>query len=206
MEHALKKRRAYGPDVTMASLGGTRFVEKTYKRRGAPVRTAGSLLVCWERYIYSKLQGIHGIPELMPSSDRYTLITRFMGGQNLRETSQSPGKEYFHDLEQLIRDMHSRGVIHLDLRNRRNYGIDDTGKPYIIDFASSIYIPFSPSLVRLFSPIDWMGYAKVKQRLAPSLITEEEAHLLALGNTLSSWWLPTKALRILRDLVKRFRG
>jgi len=202
---SLKKKRSYGPDVSMIHQEETILVEKTYRNRGLPVRIAGVFLVFWERFIYSKLQGISGIPKLMSDPDHYTLITEFMGGDNLRETEMLPGEAYFSALTHLIEEIHSRGVVHLDLRNRRNYGIDEEGNPYLVDFASSVYIPFSKKLVRFFALIDWMGFVKVKQRLTPALITEQEKNLLSIGNTMSSWWLPTKALRIMRDIAKKFK-
>jgi serine/threonine protein kinase len=205
METSLKKKRLYGPDVSMVSLGETMVVEKTYRNRRLPVRIVGFLLIFWEKFIYSKLQGIKGIPVLMTSTNNLTLITKFMGGKNLRETDQAPNEAYFRSLVCLIKQMHSRGVIHLDLRNRRNYGIDDEGNPYLVDFASSLYIPFPPAIRKILSVIDWMGFAKVKQRLAPRLVTKEEERLLNVGNLLSSWWLPTKTLRIVRDFIKKIR-
>ena len=205
MKISLKKKRAYGPDVSMIHHGQNLLVEKTYRNRSLPVRITGIFLVFWERFIYSRLQGIAGIPRLLPGPDHYTLMTSFMGGDNLRETRTFPDEAYFSALTRLIEEMHSRGVIHLDLRNRRNYGIDEEGNPYLVDFASSVYIPFSKTLVRILAPIDWMGFAKVKQRLAPALITQREKNMLTMGNTLSSWWLPTRALRMVRDIAKKLR-
>lgn len=205
-ENSLKKKRSYGPDVRLVQHGETLLVEKTYRNSGLPVRIAGFFLVSWERFIYSKIQGMAGIPRLISSPDRYTLMTHFMGGHNLRETGINPDDDYFRALTRLIEEMHSRGVIHLDLRNRRNYGIDEEGNPYLVDFASSLYIPFSKTLVKIFAFIDWMGFVKVKERLCPTLISEKEEKLLSIGNTLSSWWLPTKALRMLRDIVRKIRA
>jgi len=190
----------------MIHHGQNLLVEKTYRNRSLPVRITGIFLVFWERFIYSRLQGIEGIPRLHPGPDHYTLMTGFMGGDNLRETRTFPDEAYFSALTRLIEEMHSRGVIHLDLRNRRNYGIDEEGNPYLVDFASSVYIPFSKTLVSILAPIDWMGFAKVKQRLAPALITQREKDMLTRGNTLSSWWLPTRALRMVRDIAKKLRA
>lgn len=205
MINSLKKKRLYGPDVSMLSCGDYVLVEKTYRNRGVSVRILGMILVFWERFIYSRIQGIKGIPELMKSPDRYTLMTRFMGGKNLRDTAITPGRLYFEELTMLIQEMHARGVVHLDLRNRRNYGIDDDEKPYLVDFASSIYLPFPEMLKRILSLIDWMGFAKVKKKLAPHLLSPRERRLLNIGNTLSSWWLPTKALRFIREVIKTMR-
>ena len=201
-DNALKKKRLYGPDVRIINGNSLPVVEKTYRNRSVPVRFIGMILTHWERYIYSKLQGITGIPALLPSPDRYTLLTKFMGGSNLREVSKTPDKSYFSALETLIREMHTRGIIHLDLRNRRNYGIDEKGNPYLVDFASSLYIPMPAKLRSVLCLIDWMGFLKVKEKLMPSLITVEEKKLLHLGNSLSSLWFPAKAVQGLRSAVK----
>jgi hypothetical protein len=201
----LKKTRAYGPDVRLLTGGDVILVEKTYRDKGAPVRLAGSLLVWWERFIYGKLGGVEGIPELVPGADRCTLLTVFMGGKNLRDARLSPDSTYYDALKKLISRMHARGVVHLDLRNRRNYGIDDQGKPYLVDFASSLYLPWGGPLKRFLEGIDWMGYAKVKEKISPGILDEDERKLLHRGNTLSALWIPTKALRALRDLAKTGR-
>ncbi|HNY67006.1 MAG TPA: hypothetical protein PKM41_16380 [Deltaproteobacteria bacterium] len=199
----LKKARSYGPDVRLITLGEILAVEKTYRDKGAPVRLLGSILVAWERFIYSRLDGLEGIPGVLPGADRYTLLTVFMGGRNLREAGPAPGKTYYESLKALIKGMHARGVIHLDLRNRRNYGIDEEGRPYLVDFASGVYLPWRCPGKRLLEAIDWMGYAKVKEKLSPGLLDRDERRLLERGNLLSSLWLPTKALRAMRKVGKK---
>ena len=97
-ENALKKKRSYGPDVRIVTAAGDLLVDKTYRDRSLPVRFVGVVLIVWEKFIYSKLQGIEGIPQLMPGPDRYTLRTRYMGGENLRETEGAPGERYFSAL------------------------------------------------------------------------------------------------------------
>ncbi len=80
METQLKRKRLYGPDVHLIYQGETPLVEKTYRNKPWPVKKAGSLLVRWETYIYSKLKGIIGIPDVIQSPDAYTITTTFMGG------------------------------------------------------------------------------------------------------------------------------
>ncbi|HPX48831.1 MAG: hypothetical protein GXY28_12520 [Bacteriovoracaceae bacterium] len=199
----LKKHRRYGPRVRLITLDGCMAVEKTYREAMPPIRLLGAALIAWERFIYSRLAGIEGIPEVLPCPDRLTLTTRFMGGTNLKEADPAPDLSYFDALERLISDMHRRGVIHLDLRNRRNYGIDDRGRPYLVDFATCLYIPWDTKVRKPFEAIDWMGFAKVKHKLQPGRLDTREEGMYSLGMRLSSWWLPTRALRIIRKLVKR---
>ena len=203
MDTSLKKKRIYGPDVHVINREGRALVEKTYRSRPGPVRMAGKLLVRWETYIYSKLGGISGIPELVASRDPYTLTTVFMGGHNLKKRLKTPDEGYFEKLEALIEAMHNRGVIHLDMRNRRNYGMDDNGMPYLVDFASSVYIPFGGFIKRILSSIDWLGYLKVKAILNPGLLSEKENRKTDMGNTLSLLWFFPRLLRFFRHLFER---
>lgn len=200
----LKRRRIYGPDVRLIEKDGILLVEKTYRDRPLPVRVAGRLLIRWETFVYSKLSGIPGIPGLATSPDRYTITTTFMGGGNLRARARrTPDSRYFDELERLIDAVHERGVIHLDLRNRRNYGIDDTGRPYLVDFASSLYLPNKGLLWRLLRHIDLMGLAKLKAKVNPALIRPGERRAHALGRTLSRLWIPPRVLRFVRGWLSR---
>ena len=202
---ALKKKRIYGPDVSLVRVDGSSLVEKTYRNRGWPVRIMGMLLVSWEAFIYSRLKGMSGIPKLTGRPDKYTLVTTYMGGEDLRATTKKPDDAFFEKLSSLIEQMHQRGVLHLDLRNRRNYGIDSNGLPYLVDFASCLYIPWAGKLKDSLAGIDWMGFLKVKQKLLPGGISNEERRRLALGKTLSNLWLPGRAIKSIRDMVRMFR-
>jgi hypothetical protein len=202
---ALKKKRIYGPDVSLMRLDGRCLVEKTYRNRAWPVRIMGILLVSWEAFIYSRLKGISGIPKLAGSPDKYTLVTSYMGGENLRATTKKPDGVYFEKLSKIIEQMHQRGVVHLDLRNRRNYGIDASGLPYLVDFASCLYIPRPGALKDFLASIDWMGFLKVKGKLNPEGISDEENRRLALGKSLSNIWLPGRAIKPIRDMIRYLR-
>jgi hypothetical protein len=198
----LKKKRLYGPDVSLMHLDGRRLVEKTYRNKAWPVRIMGVLLVSWEAFIYSRIEGISGIPDLTGRPDKYTLVTSYMGGETLRATTKKPGGPYFEKLSKIIEQMHQRGVLHLDLRNRRNYGIDTNGLPYLVDFASCLYIPWPGKLKDIVARIDWMGFVKVKEKLRPEGISKEERRTLALGKTLSNLWLPGRAIKPIRDVIR----
>jgi hypothetical protein len=202
---ALKKKRIYGPDVSLMHLDGRLLVEKTYRQKAWPVRIVGTLLVSWEVFIYSRLKDISGIPVLTGRPDKGTLITSYMGGENLRSTTRKPDATYFEKLSRIIEQMHQRGVVHLDLRNRRNYGIDDRGLPYLVDFASCLYIPWPGRLKQFLAKIDWMGFLKIKEKFNPEGISNEERGKLVLGKTLSNIWLPGRATKSIRDMMRYLR-
>ncbi len=198
----LKKTRSYGPDVRLVRQAGRLVVEKTYRHRRLPVRMAGMGLVSWERFIYARLEGIEGIPTVLVSPDRYTLVTTFMGGENLRETHRNPDGRYYDAVRRIIAQMHARGVVHLDLRNRRNYGIDEQGRPYLIDFASALYLPRPRSLRRALEVIDWLGLLKVQSKISPDLLTCEQRRRAEVGDRLSRLWVPGRLAGLVRDLLK----
>lgn len=195
----LKKKQSYGPDVVL--IDG-RLVEKTYRHRIWPVRLIGRVLIAWEAFIYHKLSGLSGIPRLVDRPDRQTILTTYMGGENLRETLARPDAAYFEKMAGIIKSMHARGVIHLDLRNRRNYGRNEAGEPYLVDFASALYIPWDGTLRKLIARLDWLGFVKVKAKLAPELLSTREHHRYRLGETLSAVWLPTKTFNALKELIR----
>jgi len=206
MDKSLKKKRIYGPDVELIDRDRRALVEKTYRRRALPVRLIGCILVRWEAYIYSKLTGIPGIPEVVASPDIFTITTFYMGGHHLKSKARIPDASFFERLETLIENVHQRGVIHLDLRNRRNYGIDDKGMPYLVDFATGIYTPIRGPLWRLLCMIDRMGYLKLKASLNPESLSPEEIRQYDLGNALSRLWFPSKTMHFFRRLFRRITG
>jgi serine/threonine protein kinase len=67
-------------------------------------------------------------------------------------------------LEAALAEMHRRGVVHLDLRNRTNVLSDEAGRPVLIDFGSALV--FTPGgwsarwLLPLFASFDRRALAK----------------------------------------------
>ncbi|MCD6569899.1 MAG: hypothetical protein J7L53_04265 [Deltaproteobacteria bacterium] len=198
----LKKVRIYGPDVALIKWGEIDAVEKTYRNRPLLIRLLGIYLTAWEAYIYSKLNGLPGIPRLITKPDPFTLIITYIEGENLRDTSKIPDEQYFTKLAEIIEQIHKRGILHLDLRNRRNYIIDNKGLPYIVDFGSCVYIPWPGFLRDVLAKIDWMGFLKIKYKLTPGLITKEEKYNLNLGKGLSRVWIIGKTPKLLRDISR----
>lgn len=194
----LKEDQPYGPSVRLLERDGRLIVEKTYRGKPRLIRLLGWIHMVWERSIYSKLDGVEGIPKTFPPPDRLTLLTEFMGGTNLRESSRLPNERYFQSLTALLERMHARGVVHLDLRNLRNYGMDPDGNPYLLDFVTSLYIPWDGRFRRLLERVDWMGVAKAKAAYQPQLLDARERKLFNLGERLSSIWFPTIILRSLQ--------
>jgi hypothetical protein len=196
----LKQKQRYSPDVHITDNG---VVEKTYRDKVLPLRLIGCLFIFWESFIYSKIQGIEGIPRFLGKPDIYTMHISYMGGENLRNTKKKPDADYFENLKEILKQTHDRCIVHLDMRNRRNYGIDENGNPYLIDFAPSMYLPFNMN--KALTWIDRLGMLKVKAKLCPELLNAHENRNLLIGNVLSSLWLPKKAFNLSKSFF-RFLG
>ena len=73
------------------------------------------------------------------------------------------------DLEQVIGEIHRRGLVHLDLRHRSNVLAGHDGRPVVIDFASSLSFDVSTRpgrwALELFATIDRRALRKWRIRL-----------------------------------------
>ena len=206
MDKQLKRKRGYGPDVFVRQEPDrAAVVVKTYRNTPLFFRLIGIIQIAWEAFIYSKLKGIEGVPPLIGTPDRFTLLTGYVESDNLRDSMVTPDKMYFEKVTRLIEEMHSRHVVHLDLRNRRNYLMDKLGNPYLVDFASSLYIPHPAFLFNLLSHSDSMGLAKVKTLVNPSIATETDLKAARLGRFFSMLWFPGKATKALKKMTRPLR-
>ena len=68
-----------------------------------------------------------------------TLAFGFIEGKALKFFPKSSiEKDFFLKLEKNVKAMHSKNIVHLDLRNLGNILVGKDGHPYIIDFQSAI--------------------------------------------------------------------
>ena len=190
----LFKGNAFGkPDLNRVEIGGHSLMVKDVQPRSFFFRwTLGLWLIHKEWNIYSRLAGIHGIPKAMERIDRFAFSMEFVPGRPLKREESLP-LSFFSDLERILRDIHSRGVFHLDLRHKGNILVSERGEPFLIDFNSSFSFKEKGLLSRFVFPIlrwvDYGGLLKLKQRVSPSLMKPEELALLKRLNWLRKLWI-----------------
>lgn len=146
-----------------------RVVVKSYERKNWLIRLLGRFLLARERRAYHRLQGIKGIPELRPDANPLRLSLVYVDSEQISsERLALEGENIIAHLRRVVADMHARGIYHLDLRNRGNVLVDPHGYCYLIDFASSLYLPPSSLRRRLLAPLarrfDAYGLSKWEQR------------------------------------------
>jgi RIO-like serine/threonine protein kinase len=176
----LGKQGAFRPLVRLVKRGEETFVAKDYRACVAPYRwTVGAWNLKRESQALAKLAGIDGVPALVARVGRWVLVMEHFKGRDIgktRKAAQTP--ELFDALARLVAEMHARGVVHLDLRQRRNILVRPGKRPAIVDFGGALCLRPGSRLHRRLAAIDRSGVLKYKRRALPASITDEEARLL----------------------------
>src|SRR4030043_120786 len=132
-----------------------------------------------------------GIPQPFERIDRFAFAMEFISGRPLLRGEPLPSS-FFSDLEQVLREVHKRGVVHSDLRHKGNILLSERGEPFLIDFNSSFAFKEKGFRRRYLFPllqwVDYGGLLKLKQRVSPSSIKPEEAAFLKRLHRLRKFW------------------
>lgn len=181
----LKKAASWAaPDVVqLTGDDGIRFVMKDWSHRPLPLRETWCRLAAQrEITVYEKLRGMHGVPQLICTLDKYGFVMEWLDARPLPRTRMRDllGLEFFNHLNNIVEEMHKRGVAHGDLR-RRNIlrGLD--GLPKLIDFETAVQAGKSADGGRVFRAmrnVDKITLVKIRARYYPESLTGEEKRLL----------------------------
>lgn len=172
-----------------------------------PMRWLGRRTAQNERRCLDQLEGIEGIPAAagMVSMGgpvlEYAVARQYIAGHPLG-SRERVGDSFFHDLQRLLREMHARRTLYVDLHKRENIIIDEHGKPYLIDFQISVrwprWLPAGP-VFRIFQRSDEYHLMKHWARCRPDqcgLNSRQVAETLP-------WWI--KAHRMFARPVRELR-
>lgn len=181
------------PDLRRITLDGQTFMVKDVRKRNFFLRwTLGVWLIHKEWKIYSWLIGIKGVPQPVERIDRFAFAMEYIPGVPIERGELIP-PSFFPDLDQVLKAIHARGVVHMDLRHKGNILVSEEGKPFLIDFNSSFSFRKKGILRRflfpLFQWVDVGGLLKLKERAAPSSMTPEETDFLKRFNRLRKLWI-----------------
>jgi len=186
-------RKAGGtrPDLTLSDIHGQKVVVKDF-RRSAPLFSflIGPILVHREKAALIRLTGVKGVPQFAGGIDRHAFAMSYTPGTSLDKLENvSLSNGFFDKLTEIVDEMHKKGVAHCDLRSRGNVILGEDGLPYVVDFAACVLKgrglnPFINWLFARFCEADENAILRIKQRLAPELITDDERDILARPNRL----------------------
>jgi hypothetical protein len=181
------------PDLSMVEAEGRTLMVKDVREKPFIFRwTLGQWLVWKEWKIYRRLQGIQGIPGRVLRIDRFAFAMDFVEGRPI-ERNEMLSPFFFSDLDRMLKEIHARGIVHLDLWHKGNILVSEEGKPYLIDFNSSISFREKGMLRRFLFPLlrwlDYGGFLKLKERVSPYLLTSEEIASLRKLRRLRKLWI-----------------
>lgn len=188
------KGKAFGkPDLNQVKVEGRSLMVKDVRRKNFFLRwTLGLWLIHKEWKIYSRLTGMKGIPKAVGRIDRFAFAMEFIPGRPILRGEPLPSS-FFSDLERVLREVHDRGVVHLDLRHKGNILVSENGEPFLIDFNSSFAFKEKRFLRRYLFPllrwVDYGGLLKLKKRISPSSMTPEELAFLNRFDRLRKLWI-----------------
>lgn len=136
-----------------ATLNGREVLIKDV-RSSTPLfrRTIGRFLIRQEGSIYERLKGCDFVPRFLGWLDADAFVLEWVPGSNLG-VCQPLRVEFYDRLLACIRRLHARGVVHLDLRSRRNILVTTDGRPMLVDFGNAMFVGRSWLSRRLLVPL-----------------------------------------------------
>ena len=176
------------PVVTVVTYEGRPSVLKDYRTKNPLTRgLLGPALVRREFAILRHLEGIPGIPRAYAVLEKRALVLEYIEGRTINKFKAGELPDLvFQRLAQTVRAMHARGVVHLDLRQKKNILIAGN-RPWIIDFASAL----KGRLTAKLRAVDESALLKFKKRNFPHLLTEEDRRALRSHRFLRRFWIFT---------------
>jgi hypothetical protein len=187
----LRDGRFANARVERAHIGGVDWIFKDFSSRAFFVRhTVGRFLLGRELRALRRLEGLPGIPSQAFRVDALAMAARFVPGRALSDMPNGPvATEYLLALEALLRQVHARGLVHLDTRGGGNLLIGPDGAPGIIDFQAALSTRWMPGAMRRWlEDMDLSGIYKKWQRWQPDTLGDERLALLDRLNRWRRWW------------------
>ncbi|MEA3399859.1 MAG: hypothetical protein U9R79_01305 [Armatimonadota bacterium] len=182
------------PEVRRVRVAGQDAVVKDYGRGGSLFKRAilGSFLAQREAAALRRAEGIANVPRLLSTPQPWTVVLNYIDARCVTEVEEPDfGPEFFSRLEALIARLHQRGIAHGDLEKLDNILVTADGQPVLVDFAAAIMAGANP-LAALVLPYirdnDRRAVCKLKERVAPHLLTDEEREKLTARPSAERWF------------------
>jgi serine/threonine protein kinase len=149
---------------------------------GLPMLWLGEFLCCHEISVLHRLRHLRGIPRLLSRYGRTGFIYEYIEGCPLNRNKDLP-QDFFDKLLELLRQVHQRKIVYLDMNKRSNIIVGSDGESYLIDFQIAVHIGEhmlfwrSAYLWDVLQKADIYHLFKHKRRLCPELLRPEETPL-----------------------------
>jgi hypothetical protein len=206
----LRRGSSYKADLLLYDVAGECVLLKDYSRkRGVWRDVLGIMFTAREARALRALDGVEGVPQFRGRPDSHSIAMTFVAGRRIRTTDPDlrSNEEFIRRLRCVVRGMHERGIVHLDLKHRSNLIVTADGGPVILDFESALC--FDPGwfggrlAVGVLGQFDWLAVQNWTRRLCPRMLDGSPLGKgqasLAAGT--KHWWLPRRFLDALLEIV-----
>lgn len=209
IERVIRPASRAKPAILLVRCGDHRVVVKDFSKNGWLLRNLyGRYIIGHESKIYRQLDGVEGVPVFHGRLDAFAFSVDYVEAETLKRLGYGvPQPESFERLARLFGSLHERGVVHLDAHQKTNVLLDEDGRPYLMDFATAMYLGRGwlarKVLVPFLSRADWRGWLKLKARYCPEALTPAERRRWRLMSVLGMLWPWTLIRRLRREHGKR---
>ena len=171
---------AYKADLRVVDVGEGPMVVKDFRDKSWLARTLGRLQISRELAAYRWLGGMEGIPAVIGQVDPFAFAMEKIDGQQLAFAGDLPEDRgaIVERLQEVVRGLHERGLVHLDLRGRENVLIRPDRTLVVLDLAGAVRFRPGGLWYRLFFPLfslpDRAALIKWKEMIHPGHLTGQE--------------------------------
>ena len=212
VEEVIRPASRAKPAIVLVRCGGHRVVVKDFSENSWMLRNIyGRYIVAHECKIYHQLDGVEGVPHFHGRLDAHAFAIDYIEGRTLKRLGyEQPNPRTFEQLSRLFDDLHARGVVHLDAHQKTNVLVDRDGRPYLMDFATALYLGRGwlarTVLVPFLGRADRRGWLKLKARYCPEALTAGERRWWRLLTAVGLLWPMTLVRRLRREWSKWRKG
>ena len=183
-------------DLLVLDLGDGPMVIKDFGRKAWWVRLIGRIQIRREWQAYRWLGSVEGVPGLIGRIDAYALAVEKIEGAPLgfsEERWASEGRDCFRRIQAVVERIHSKGLVHWDLRARENVIVRPDGEIYVVDLAAAFWLRPGGLAHRLLFGLmtgpDRSAVLKWKDKLGAGPYSEEEQAFLRRHRVLRDLWI-----------------
>lgn len=192
----IQKGKWGNSNIYLHEHGKSRFIVKTFAQHPSLIKnTIGRFFINREYKALKKLSSCAGTCDNIIKIDKYSLGYKYIKGQALDSFSKHNNitdKKFFIKFETIVKEMHSCGIVHLDLRTGSNIIVSEQGDPLIIDFNSYLNLNMIPgkAFKNLLKAVDLSGVYKYWIKMSPETMEEsKKTHLTAFNKMRKLWFL-----------------
>lgn len=177
--------QGYQSSVFLIEKDGAQAAVKDFSQTPSGFRRfVAPLLVAREIKALRALQGVPGVPQFYRRIDRLAFAMEYIEGTPIADFGEGElDPVVFPRVQEVIDEIHRRGVSHGDLKRRSNLLVTPDKEVFLIDFAAATIgnrplRPFSNWLQKRMAEIDDKSLPRIKKFAAPELLTEDDLYKL----------------------------